>query len=307
MDWGIYLLNSCLKDGVKTREDQRKEREKAAVKAGQPVKYPTYEEMRAEEKEEPPYLLFTITDDEDQVVRRLRAPVREGLHRIVWDLKYPALNPVRPADANPTSSGPSSTLALPGKYKVKLARVAAGKITSLGGPVEFEAASLGITSLPADDGAESVAFQKKARELGRAVNAAGAVLRDLDSRIALYRGALKNVTVPHADLYQQIRNLELKLADLRRKLFGDRTKSRIDQDAEPGLSRQVNGVIRDQWQSTSAPTTSQQNTYQIVAGEFAPLLDALKKIVNEDVKIIEKRLEEMGAPFTPGRLPVWKK
>lgn len=295
-----------VKDGVKTLADQRKEREKAAVKAGKPVKYPTYEEMRAEEEEETSYLLFTISDDEDEVVRCLRASVRKGLHRIVWDLKYPALNPVRPSDAAPTSSGPSSTLVVPGRYQVKLEAISAGEIKNLAGPVEFEAIPLGLASLPAEDWEASAAFQKKARELGRAVNAAAAVLRDLNSRVVLYKGALKSVTVPHADLYRQIHELELKLADLQRKLFGDRTRSRIDQDAELGLSRQVNGVIRDQWQSTSAPTTSQRNTYQIVAAEFAPVLTALRGLVDEDVKRIEKRLEEIGAPFTPGRLPVWK-
>jgi hypothetical protein len=34
-------------------------------------------------------------------------------------------------------------------------------------------------------------------------------------------------------------------------------------------------------------------------------LDAIKKIVEEDVQKIEKKLEEIGAPYTPGRLPVW--
>jgi len=32
----------------------------------------------------------------------------------------------------------------------------------------------------------------------------------------------------------------------------------------------------------------------------------LKRIVAEDVKAVEKRLDAVGAPYTPGRLPDWK-
>jgi hypothetical protein len=78
-------------------------------------------------------------------------------------------------------------------------------------------------------------------------------------------------------------------------------------DAEPGLSSRVNSIIYDQWRSLSAPTQSQKDAFRIVADEFPPILEAIKKIMDDDVKKIEKKLEEIGAPYTPGRLPVWKR
>ena len=90
-------------------------------------------------------------------------------------------------------------------------------------------------------------------------------------------------------------------------MFGDRMLRRLDIDAEPGLSSRLSSIIRDQWRSLSAPTQSQRDAFQIVADAFPPILEAIKKIVEEDVNKIEKRLEEIGAPYTPGRLPVWKR
>ena len=48
------------------------------------------------------------------------------------------------------------------------------------------------------------------------------------------------------------------------------------------------------------------NNFQIVTEEFTPIYEAVKTIVEEDVKRIEKMLDEVGAPYTPGRLPIWK-
>jgi hypothetical protein len=44
-----------------------------------------------------------------------------------------------------------------------------------------------------------------------------------------------------------------------------------------------------------------------VAEALQPLLQELRKIVEIDVKKIEKTLEDLGAAATPGRLPERKK
>ena len=296
-----------LKESIKTLRDKRMEKEKAAFKEGKPVYYPTYEEIKAEEKEETPYLIFTVLDDEDNVVRKLRASTRSGLHRIVWDLMYPALAPTSLQAASPTSSGRSSTPVLPGEYKVFLSKNVNGVVTKLTEPVEFKAVVLGNTSLPAEDRAELVAFQKKVRELSRAVNNASSVMRELTDKVRHYRVALKSVTVDDSHIYAQIKALEADVSGIQIRLFGDRTFRRIDKDAEPGLSSRISSIIYEQRRSTSVPTQSQRDAYQIVADDFGPILQKLKKLVEEDVKKIEKILDEIGAPYTPGRFPNWKK
>jgi len=295
-----------LKDSIKTLEEKRKEEEKEKSEKNQPVYYPSYEQMRAEEEELTPYLMFTILDEDDQVVRHLRAPAVKGLHRIHWDLRYPALNPTHAGNVNPASSGPSSTFVLPGIYKVFMSQWENGEIARLTEPVSFKAKPLGNTSLPAEDKKALVEFQRKVRKLNHSVNAASQVLREMGTRITHYKVALKGVTVPHKELFDQILQLEKKLSHIQRQMFGDPIKRRLDLDTEPGIARRINSIIYEQWGSTSAPTQTQKNNYQIVVEEFNPIYQELKKTIEEEVKNIEQKLNEMGAPYTPGRLPDWK-
>jgi len=295
-----------LKESVKTLRDKRREQEQETAKQKKPVYYPSYEQMRAEEEEMTPYLLFRILDEDDHVVRHLRAPAQKGIHRINWDLRYPALNPANVRDADPTSSGPSSTFVLPGTYKVFMSKWANGEITQLTDPMAFKAKLLGNASLPAEDKAALVEFQRKVRRLNHSVNAASSMLREMGTRITHYKVALKSVTVPHKELFTQITDLEKKLAEFQRQMYGDRIRSQLDLDTEPGIARRINSIIYEQWSSTSAPTQTQKDNYQIVLEEFEPIYQALKKIIEEDVKNIEQKLNEIGAPYTPGRLPDWK-
>jgi photosystem II stability/assembly factor-like uncharacterized protein len=295
-----------LKEAPKKLRDKRKEAEAELVKAGKPVPYPSYDELKAEDEEEDPYLLFTIADEEGRTVRELREAPSQGLRRIVWDLRYPALDPVDSADSGNAATGPSSTFALPGDYKVSLGLWANGVLKPLAGPVPFKARALANVTLPAPDRAELVAFQNKVRGLAHAVNAAGAVVRDLRTRAGLYRAALKGVTAPTAEIFAAVKALEGRTAEIGRMLNGDRIKDRADKDDQPGLSERVNTIVGEQWTSTSAPTKSQRDNYAIVAEAFAGVRQALKKLLAEDVAAIEKMLDAAGAPYTPGRLPDWK-
>jgi len=296
-----------LKDAVPTARDKRREEEKRLVKEGKPVPYPSPEQLLREEREEKPFLRLTIRDEENRVVRRLRAPATAGLQRVVWDLRYPDLAPTREDQAEALRNGPSSTWALPGTYSVAISRVIDGEESELAGPVSFQARAPGLTSLPAADRVELAEFQKQVRGLQHDVNAAGVVLRDLISRARHYRAALKSVTASTGDVLKRIRSLEDDLREIGRALYGDRIRARLDLNAEPGLAGRVSGIIRDQWQSTSAPTRTQREALSIAGEGLAPVLERLSGPVWDRAAAIEARLDELGAPFTPGRRPVWKK
>jgi photosystem II stability/assembly factor-like uncharacterized protein len=143
-----------LKDEVQTREKRRQEVEKEAREAGDPINYPSFEAMRAEDDEEDPYLLFTVTDEEGNVVRRLRADPKKGIQRIAWDLRYPASTPVdlsAPGPDNPFSDPDVGPLAVPGTYSVSLSSVVDGVPTPLADGVPFQVAPLNNATLATDD------------------------------------------------------------------------------------------------------------------------------------------------------------
>jgi hypothetical protein len=224
----------------------------------------------------------------------------------MWDLRYPALEPTSPAQASPASSGPSGTFVVPGVYSVSLASSVDGKITELAGPVKFEVKALAAVSLPAKDRTELAAFQKKVRKLSNSVSAASSALRELGTLTRHFRASLKSVTAPHGDILEAIKSLEAKLETLQLKMYGDRVLARLDKDTLPGIATRIGTVAGDTAGSTSAPTKMQRDGYAIAEEEFRPVYEELKRILAEDVKAIEKKLDAVGAPFTPGRLPDWK-
>ena len=287
-----------LKTAPKTLAELRKDKD--------PVTYPTVEQLKAEQEQGPAYLIFTITDEDGRVVRVLREPARRGINRANWDMRYPALTPANPAQASPASSGPSSTFVIPGTYQVSMALSVDGKVTELAGPMPFKVKALSDLSLPAADRKELAEFQKKVRKLSHSVTAASSVVRDLGTLTQSYRASLKSVTVPHQDILDSIKALEAKLDILRIKMFGDQLTASLDKDIVPGIQARIARIAGEQSRSSSAPTKSQRDAYAIAEEEFSPVYAELKKILAEDVKAIEKRLDAVGAPYTPGRLPDWK-
>jgi len=54
------------------------------------------------------------------------------------------------------------------------------------------------------------------------------------------------------------------------------------------------------------PTATHRQAYDLAAKDFAGALSRLTQLVEVDLKGLEDRAEQLGAPWTPGRVPRWK-
>ena len=110
-------------------------------------------------------------------MRRLTGPAGKGIHRIAWDLRYPAVEPVAPEAAGPREDfggPPQGPLVIPAGFTVSLAKRVNGVLTPLGELQKFTVESLGLASLEEKDRKVLLDFQKKAGELQRMLMGAGA-------------------------------------------------------------------------------------------------------------------------------------
>lgn len=291
-----------VKEAPKTLKEIRKEKEKDLIKKGEPVYYPAWEDLRKEDDEIKPYLLFTVYDEAGNIVRKIKTDVKEGINRITWDLKYPSANPVKKADSQDESGYP----VMPGRYKVTMSLYNKGELKQVAGPVEFEAKVLNNVTLPAEDRAELVAFQKKVTELNRAVQGAIESSNELKNKIALIKTALlRTENAPH-NLIEEADRIAMENLKLYRKLTGDDVIAKRNEPVYPSIADRVGEVVYGMWQTTSAPTQTYRDNYRIASNEFKPVLDGLKKLIESDLKKLESELEKLKAPYTPGRLPDWK-
>lgn len=292
-----------IRDEFKTLKEKRQEAEKEAIKTNMPIRYPTYEELLAEQQEEEPYLEFTIADLSGNVVRKLKTGISKGLNRIVWDGRYPSVSPISMTPPRENIFGPldEGTMAMPGEYTVSLSRSANGQITQLVGPTTFRLQTLGGVSLPAENRKDLVEFQRQAQELQRAFTGANAMLGDISNRLKFMRKAVYSIPSPTADLVADLKSTEDKVYEIRKAMNGDRVAGTLDQDTPPGIADRIFSVTYEMWSSTSAPTQTMRDGVRIAAEEFKPQLADIKKVMNEDIKRLEEKLEAAGAPYTPGR------
>jgi hypothetical protein len=298
-----------LKEGLKSRRELRQEVEKKVAEQGGDVRYPTWEALAAEDREEAPAIVLTVTDAAGNVVRRLGGKAKAGLHRVAFDLRYPASEPTKLKVEEPFlpwESAPMGPMVAPGTYTVSLAKRIDGKLVPLGQAQTFTAQPIGFAGLPEPDRAALLEFQKKVARLQRAVLGAGEAVTEAQARIDLLKKALDDTPAAEPKLGEDLRGVEARLKDVKAALDGDAVKGRRNEPTLPGISDRVQNVVAGSWTVTSGPTGTQREAYDIAARLFEKTLADLRRVVEADLRAIEEKAEAAGAPWTPGRLPRWQ-
>jgi photosystem II stability/assembly factor-like uncharacterized protein len=301
------VFSYYLKEGLQTLRDERREAEKETEEGGGSVSYPSWEDLRGEDREQDPAMVLTVRDADGNVVRRLTGPAGKGTHRITWDLRYPSPEPVDlgPRRRNAFTSDPIGPMTVPGTYTVSLAQRARGEWTQLAGPVSFETVALGVSTLAPPDPAEALAFYRKTSRLNRAVSAAIEVAGEMEERLRHLRQAATDTAGGSEVWVDRIDELAENLADLRVELTGDRTISRRSEPTRASIASRA-GRSTAGWTSSAAPTATHRRQYEIAAEAFSPVLEALRELVETDLAVLEAEMEAEGAPWTPGRIPTWQ-
>ena len=296
-----------IKDEIKDRKERRHEAEEKAAKAGKDVFYPSWEELRAEDREVPPVIEWTVTDEDGHVIRHGTGPVTAGMHRVAWDLRFPASvpagTPSRPAAGD--DPGPlKGPMVAPGTYRVSIAQRVDGVLTPLGQPQPFAVEPVEYQDVPANDRAARLAFERKVGRLQRAVLGAVKSAEESEHRLDLIDKALLDTPNADAKMVADAQQLRRRLKDLYEKISGDKVIAEHNEPAPPAILQRLQTSI--EWGNMSAPTHTQEDAYRIAAQEFGPVLESLRQLVEVDLKHLEDQLESAGAPWTPGRVPHWQ-
>jgi hypothetical protein len=269
------------------------------------------DELRAEENQVPPYLLFTIKDAQGNIVRKMSSGPSKGTSRITWDLRYANNYDVSLSgdQFDPYSAGRSGVLAMPGRYNVSMDLVFNGEMKALAGPVEFEVKVLNNTTIPNENRAELVAFQDKVSVLINAVNAADEFAKEQMKRTQYIKQAIQNTPGAPFSLMDSAMVIEKRLDHILWALNGQPPKASDEENwpAPPPIQTRLGAIMEASWGNTSSPTQTQRDQYSLLEEELPPLLDQLKQIAEVDLKYLEAELDKLGAPWTPGRIPTWNK
>ena len=294
-----------VKEKPKSPKEQRQEKEKQAKKDGKDIDYPTYEDFVKEDNYEKAYLLFVVKDESGNEVRKIKKDLAKGIQRVTWNLRYPPTTPIQIASqkvgrySNP-NEGP---LALPGNYTVELWQADNGMMQKLVEPTAFEVVALENSSLDRQTAA-NVAFKKEVQELRRKMQGSGKEKAELDKRLKHIKAAIQSYPGADLDWMSEVKTLESSSKKVGIALWGDGHKSKRDVEALPGAAYRVENIVWNTWYSTSDPTTTNQEQYELAKEDYVQIrkdLDGLKASVEE----LELKLDSKNIPYTPGRKD-WK-
>ena len=306
------VIMYSLKEAIRTKKQERQQAERAAARRGEDVFYPTWDALRAEDNEEAPAIILTITDQEGRVVRRLTGPTTAGISRVTWDLRYPSSTPVTPPRTGGAGfgggffgGGGGGPYVVPGSYTVSLAKQVDGVVTPLEASQTFE-----VYMLDGDDTPRSpavLAFQQKSAALQRAALGANAALGEAMTRVGLLRRGIQETPTAGVQLAADARTVEVNLKAIQVAMNGDPTRERRQETAPPSLADRLRVFTGGTWSgSLGEPTTTVERQYEIVAQEFGAILARLRQAIDVDLKRVEDAAEAAGVPWTSGRLPTWR-
>jgi hypothetical protein len=302
------VLTFYLRDDLKSRHETRRKTERELAAKGESVTIPSWEELRAADLEEAPSVVVAVEDGSGSLIRRIDAPSTAGIHRVVWDLRWPSLEPVTGGAKNDEwghveDSGP---LVAPGTYTFRLFKRVDGVLTEIGRAQSFDALPLGIATLPAADRQALAGFQRRAAELERAVLATVEVVKETRTALAALCTAIDATPGIDGGVDAEVRGLERRLAGIEVALLGDATVSKRQEPVAPSTVDRIQRVMEAHWSSSSAATTTHKRTYEIASASLTEVLADLRPLVEVDLVALQQKVESAGGPWTPGSgLPNW--
>lgn len=298
-----------LKDEVKTLKQKRRDAEKVKQEKGEDIEYPPYAVLAKEADQQDPYLLFVISDDQGNIIRKMKTDISKGVNRVTWDFRYQPFSPVSVTPFDDTyawNSPDQGFMVVPGTYKVSLQQFDGTQFTELVSPQSFKCVSLNNSTIPVQDQLALDAFNKKVAELSRVMGGAEAYLSELVEKIKYFKKAVLDAPqVPPAVLLQ-ITDIETKLKDINKKMNGDGLRARYEGATPISIKSRIDQITGALWATTAAPTETFKNSYTLAANNFEAVLSSLKA-VGEEIRQMEITLEKYKVPYTPGRVPEWNK
>ena len=298
-----------VKDVPKTAKAIRQEKEKALFAKGEPIPQPSIAELDAESKEIKPYLIFTITDESSNIVKRLYKAASKGINRITWNFTYESISPVTATKYDPVggTSGRrdgGGIQVMPGTYKVSLALFSKGEPRELAGPESFVCKLIGLSTFPATDQKAKYEWIKGASEVARSIYGTISYTGELVNKVNAVMQAIHETPAASDDLMKEAERINDELNKLMFIFNGPEAKASEEElpPMELPLAKRLSEMASATYGISGDITIAAKEQLDILKSEFPPVLARVKK-TGEDLEKLDKQLDAVKAPWTPGRVP----
>jgi len=295
----------------KTARDIRKEKEKKLVEKGDFIPQPTARELSLEEREIKPYLIFTISDEEGSVIRKLYKNASKGVGRVTWNFTYAGYQPVRAsgkfspvADEGRGRWGGGGISVIPGKYFVSMAMYADGEIKELAGPEPFVCKPLDIVTLPATNAAAKEKWMKEMAAFAKTAYGAISYATELDGTVNTIMQTIHQMPEAPASLMKEAAALSDEMSEITYLIRGISVGASTEETppSPVSLSARLSAMSRSLYGNSGDISGIADQQFTILKKEFPVLLERIQK-AGKAVDALNAKLDEIKAPWTTGRVP----
>ncbi len=262
------------------------------------VMTPTEKDDDAGDEWKAPEVRLDILDNRDQLVRRLEPVQGEkgtGVQRLVWDLRHALAYEPSPEERQSFFFGDlKGPFVLPGTYKAQLQVGDALQVQ------EIMVRSDPLINISSEDRqrlhdtlvtlnhllATSKAVTKTSKDVGQQMKSVQTLLEK--------RAADKSLS-------ETVQTIKKQIEDVDKEMTGAGRSRDPDSVAPPPIERQILSLYNQIEGSTAAPTDDQHRLARRSQERLAEQIEALNRILNEELPRLYQILDEAGIPWTPGR------
>jgi len=286
-DFGAIITYHLAQD-YQSLEEERKKAEKASEKGT--VEFPGWEQK--------PAVFIVIQDIVGNTVRRIPASTKKGVHRIAWDLRYPAVNAIR--SAKPPKNEPKGLLAAPGDYTATLVKLIDGEATELSAPQQFTVKRLKEGALKGSTPEATAAFWRELEDINLELSATNVVLKENEEKLKRMTIALSRSQSAPGNLDKELHEVSSKLHRMRKQLSGDPLRKEVGEKSKPTIGNRISVAAMGTQNSTYGPTPTHQQSIAIAQQELDALRAELKQLIEVQIPELEKALIKAKAPYVKG-------
>ncbi|MBK7341582.1 MAG: glycosyl hydrolase [Saprospiraceae bacterium] len=295
-----------IKDDFKSYKDKRKESEKAKDEKKEKYFYPSWDSLRKEETQEDAYLIFKIKNKNGEVVRTLTSPVASGIQKISWDFRTANPGPVEgrfvPQADQLFSEEETGHLVPPGTYTISISKFENGKVVDLVAPVSFNCKLLPQGHMQSKDPELNSDYYQKVVKLRKALGSTEGILADIKKRVTQCKTSALEMKQNPGPVLEKLSTLDTKLATLDLSLYGDRIKASKEVEVPTSVSERIGTMEYATWSVTSEVPQFYKDCYSTAYGQMKSVITDLR-IIDEDLKAVERLMDQNGASPTSGRWP----
>jgi len=289
-----------LPEAIQSSKDARRKQEKEKEARNEDVRFPDWDRIVSESREDAPAIVFTVRDADGNVVRHVEGPVEAGFHRVAWGLRYPPVDPWLSKEEREEEDEPRpGVLVAPGTFTVTMHKRVDSVLSDLDQRQTFDVVSIREPTLPGSTQQQRVVFDSQVDELARATQG---TIKSIDAIVAELTAAKEVLLSSTADpsLYEIANSIQQRIQVERDRL----TENEIRDNYYELKAMTVRARLwHARFAATNAygPTPSQRESLRIASSLYQNVSEQLSNLVDVDYAGLKDALNAAGVPWSPGR------